>query len=95
MTFANEIYDEANKAKVGSNNGYCMRTVPGKAWECIETLNLADGQIMIEGTYTDGKDSVPAVIGGTGKYMKARGEMQAHMRNKEGTEYDMKYSLTE
>ena len=95
LTFINDIYDEANKVKVGSDNGYCMRTVPGKAWECSWTLTLADGQIMNEGTFTDGKDSVFAVTGGTGKYLKARGEMQFHARNKEATEYDVKYSLTE
>ena len=95
LTFTNDIYDEANKVKVGSDNGYCMRTVPGKAWECSWTLTLADGQIMNEGTFTDGKDSVFAVTGGTGKYLKARGEMQFHARNKEATEFDVKYSLTE
>ena len=95
LTFTNEIYDKANKVKVGSDNGSCIRTVPGKAWECSWTLTLADGQIMNEGTFTDGKDSVFAVTAGTGKYMKSRGEMQFHARNKEGTEYDMKYSLTE
>ena len=95
FTFTNEIYDKANKVKVGSDNGWCLRTVPGKAWECVWTLSLADGQIMNEGTFTDGKDSVFAVTAGTGKYMKARGEMNLHIRNKEGTEYDMNYSVTE
>ena len=95
LIFTNEIFDEANKVKVGSDNGYCIRTAPGKAYECTWTVSLADGQITNEGTFTDGKDSVFAVIGGTGKYMKARGEMHFHARNKEETEYDMKYSLTE
>ena len=95
LTFTNEIYDEANKAKVGNDNGFCIRTAPGKAWECVWSLTLADGQIMSEGTYTDGKDSVYAVTGGTGKYMNARGEMQLHIRNKEATENDLKYSLSE
>lgn len=95
LTFTNDIFDEANKDKVGSDNGYCLRTVPGKAWECAWSLSLADGQIMTEGTYTDGKDSVYTVTGGTGKYMKARGELHLHIRNKEATENDLKYSLTE
>jgi allene oxide cyclase len=94
LIITNEIYDEANKVKVGSENGYCIRTVPGKAFECFWTLSLADGQITNEGTYTDGKDSVYAVTGGTGKYMNARGEMHLHIRNKEGTENDYKYSLS-
>jgi len=95
LIFTNEIFDEANKVKVGSDNGYCIRTVPGKAYECLWTLSLADGQITNEGTFTDDKDSVFAVTGGSGKYMKARGEMHLHARNKEGSELDMKYSLTE
>ena len=78
LTFANEIYDETNKTAVGSDNGWCIRTVPGKAWECFWTLSLADGQITGEGPFLDGKDSVLAVTGGTGKYKTVRGEMQLH-----------------
>jgi hypothetical protein len=33
LTFANEIYDEGNANKLGDDNGWCIRTVPGKAWE--------------------------------------------------------------
>jgi len=95
VTFANEVYDEANAAKVGDNNGWCIRTAPGKAWECFWTLTLAGGQITVEGPFLDGKDSVLAITGGTGEYAGARGEMQLHARNAEGTEYDFKYNLTE
>jgi hypothetical protein len=95
LIFVNEIYDEANKVKVGSDNGFCVRTVPGKAWECSFSVTLADGQIMNEGVFSDDKDSVFAVIGGTGKYMNARGQVQFHVRNKEQTENDLKYSLSE
>lgn len=95
LTFANEVFDEANKTKVGDNNGWCIRTVPGKAWECFWTLTLAEGQITVEGPFLDGKDSTVAVTGGTGEYSAARGDMQLHARNPEGTEYDFKYNLTE
>lgn len=95
LTFANEVFDEANKTKVGDNNGWCIRTVPGKAWECFWTLTLAEGQITVEGPFLDGKDSTVAVTGGTGEYAGARGDMQLHARNPEGTEYDFKYNLTE
>lgn len=95
LTFANEVFDEANKTKVGDNNGWCIRTVPGKAWECFWTLTLAGGQITVEGPFLDGKDSTVAVTGGTGEYAGARGDMQLHARNPEGTEYDFKYNLTE
>ena len=95
LTFANEVYDEANAAKVGDDNGYCIRAVAGKAWECVATLNLAEGQLTVEGPFLDGKDSVWAVTGGTGKYMATRGDMQLHARNAEGSEYDFKFNLAD
>lgn len=95
LTFANEVYDEANAAKVGDSNGWCIRTAVGKAWECFWTLTLAGGQITVEGPFLDGKDSVLAVTGGTGEYAGARGDMQLHARNAQGTEYDFKYNLTD
>jgi allene oxide cyclase len=95
LTFANEIYDEGNANKLGDNNGWCIRTVPGKAWECFWTLTLADGQITVEGPFLDAGDSTFAVTGGTGKYSGVRGEMKLHARNDKGTEYDFIYSLVE
>lgn len=95
LTFANEVFDEANATKVGDDNGWCIRTVAGKAWECVATVSLADGQLTVEGPFLDGKDSVWAVTGGTGKYMATRGDMQLHPRNAEGSEYDFKFNLTE
>lgn len=94
LTFGNEIYDEGNANKIGSNNGWCIRTVPGKAWECFWTLMLADGQITVAGPFLDGKDSTLAVTGGTGKYAGARGAMALHARDPEGKEYDFIYSLS-
>jgi allene oxide cyclase len=95
LTFANEVYDEANATKVGDDNGYCIRTLAGKAWECVATVNLADGQLTVEGPFLDGKDSVWAVTGGTGKYIATRGDMQLHARNPEGTEFDFKFNLAD
>ena len=95
LTFANQIYDEANAKQLGSDNGWCIRTVPGKAWECFWTLSLADGQITVEGPFLDAGDSVLAVTGGTGKYAGARGEMKLHARDAKGSEYDFVYNLVE
>jgi hypothetical protein len=95
LTFANELYDAENKNKIGDNNGWCIRTVVGKAWECFWTLSLQDGQISVAGPFTDGKDSVLAITGGTGKYQNARGEMALHARDPQGKEYDFKYHLTD
>jgi len=93
LTFANEIYDEGNAKLLGTDNGWCIRTVAGKAWECFWTLTLVDGQITVEGPFLDAGDSVLAVTGGTGQYAGASGEMKLHGRNPEGSEYDFVYNL--
>jgi Allene oxide cyclase len=93
LTFANKVFDEANKDQVGTDNGWCVRTVVGVAWECFWTLTLKDGQMTVEGPFLDAGDSVLAVTGGTGTYSGAKGEMALHARNAEGTEYDFGYSI--
>lgn len=93
LTFANEVFDAADKAKVGTDQGYCLRIVPGKAFECTWTLTLAGGQIMVAGPFFDAADSVMAITGGTGKYAKARGEMKLHARDAKGSAYDFVYEI--
>lgn len=93
LTFANPVFDAANKTQVGTDQGHCIRTVVGKAWECFWTLSLKDGQLTVEGPFLDAGDSVLAVTGGTGKYAGARGQMKLHYRNPKGTEFDFRYEL--
>ncbi|HZP20183.1 MAG TPA: allene oxide cyclase family protein [Bauldia sp.] len=93
LTFANEIYDEANQASLGTDNGWCIRTIVGKAWECFWTVMLKDGQITVEGPFLDAGDSMLAVTGGTGAYAGVRGDMKLHARNAQGSEYDFVYDL--
>jgi Allene oxide cyclase len=93
LTFANEIYDEADKTKVGSDNGWCVRTGVATAWECTFTVTLEDGQLSVEGPFYDGGDSVKSVTGGTGKYAKVRGEMKLHARDEKGSAYDFVFDL--
>ena len=93
LTFANEVYDAENTNKIGSDNGWCVRTVPGTAWECFWTLTLENGQITVEGPFYDAGDSILTVTGGTGKYSGASGEMALHARDAQGTAYDFKYTL--
>ena len=93
LTFANEVFDKDNANKVGSDNGWCARTVVGKAWECIWTTTLAEGQITVEGPFYDTADSVLAITGGTGEYAEASGSLALHARNDKGTEYDFVYKL--
>ncbi|MEN6543063.1 allene oxide cyclase family protein [Parvibaculum sp.] len=93
LTFANEVFDKENKEKVGTDNGYCVRTVAGKAWECNWTLTLAKGQITAEGPFLDAGDSMLSITGGTGEYAHAHGDLLLHARNAQGSEYDFTYNL--
>ena len=93
LTFNNDIYDADNMMKMGTDNGYCVRIIPGKAFECHWTLFLAHGQIVVEGPFYDSGDSTLAVIGGTGDYSGAKGEMGLHARDAKGSAFDFKYEL--
>lgn len=93
LVFANKVYDPANKVQVGSDQGYCVRTLVGKSWECFWTLLLKDGQITVEGPFMDAGDSLMAVTGGTGKYAGAKGSMKLHPRDATPTGYDFTYDL--
>jgi hypothetical protein len=93
LVFANGIFDAANKTQVGADQGYCVRTVVGKSWECIWTLTLKAGQITVEGPFLDDGDSLLAVTGGTGKYAGAKGSLKLHPRDATPTGYDFTYDL--
>ena len=93
LGFANEVFDQNNQNKVGTDNGACTRTAVGAAWECVWTVTLSDGSITVEGPFYDAGDSVLAITGGTGAYKEARGQMKLHARNAEGTEFDFIYEI--
>ncbi len=94
LTFANPVFDAANVTQVGSDQGYCVRVVVGKSWECIWTLILKSGQITLEGPFFDAGDSTFTVTGGTGKYTGAKGSMQLHPRDAKPSGYDFTYDLS-
>ncbi|MGN6515209.1 MAG: allene oxide cyclase family protein [Rhizomicrobium sp.] len=93
LTFTNPVFDAANRKQVGTDNGFCIRTAIGAAYECIWTLKLAAGQITVEGPFHDAGDTTLAVTGGTGKYMGVKGELLLHARDAKGSEYDFRYTL--
>ena len=80
LAFANPVYDRTNSNKVGRDQGSCVRTVVGKAWQCSFTTWLAKGSLVVEGPFYDSRDSVLAITGGTGSYSRARGVMHLHAR---------------
>lgn len=93
LAFANKVYDKSNTHRVGRDNGSCVRTAPGRAYECEWTLSLARGSVVVQGPFHDVGDSVLAVTGGTGRYRSASGQMRLHPRNAQGTAYDFRYSI--
>ncbi len=93
LVFSNGVFDAANKTQLGTDQGYCVRTVVGKSWECFWTVKLQAGQITLEGPFMDEGDSLFAVTGGTGKYAGAKGSMKLHPRDAKGSSYDFTYDL--
>jgi len=93
LSFANPVFDAANKAQVASDQGFCIRTVVGKSWECMWTLLLKDGMITVEGPFHDTGDSIFAITGGTGRYEGAKGHMKLHVRDGKPDSYDFIYEL--
>jgi allene oxide cyclase len=92
LTFANDVFDAADANKVGTDNGYCIRTVAGAAYECNWTVFLPRGQITVEGPFYDAKDSTLAITGGTGRYRHVRGTMDLQSREG-GTKYAFVFHL--
>ena len=93
LTFANPVFDATNKTQIGTDQGYCVRIVVGKSWECFWTLMLKEGQITLEGPFYDSGDSTFVITGGTGKYEGAKGQMKLHDRGTTPTSYDFLYEL--
>ena len=93
QTFTNPIYDAANATKIGSDQGYCVRLIVGKMWECHWTTTLAKGQIMVDGPVADSGDTMLAITGGTGAYRGTRGELLLHPRDAKATGYDFHFRL--
>ncbi len=95
LTFTNPIFDRANAKHVGSDQGFCVRLVVGKTYECHLTVLLEQGEIVVDGPFYDSADSVLAVTGGTGAYAGVRGEMKLHARDARGSAFDFAFDLGE
>ena len=91
LTFANEVFDARTGKKVGTDQGHCVRTVVGEAFECFWTTFLPRGQITVQGPFYDAADSTLAITGGTGAYRNARGTMDLHARS--ATEFDFVFHV--
>ena len=93
LTFANKVFDDADQQKAGTDLGTCVRIDPAKgSWQCMWTVFLDGGQITVSGPFYDTRDSVLAIIGGTGSFSGATGNMKLVSKNG-GLEYDFIYRL--
>jgi allene oxide cyclase len=92
LTFHNPVFDSANAAQAGHDQGQCIRIAVGASWECTWTTFLPGGHITVEGPFFDTRDSVLAVTGGTGIYRNARGAMVLRSRAG-GTQFDFVFRL--
>jgi allene oxide cyclase len=93
LTFANDLFDAKDATKVATDQGSCIRTVAGSAYECSWTNLLPGGQITVQGPFYDAADSTLAITGGTGRYKRARGTMDLESRNG-GTEFAFTFHVT-
>lgn len=87
LAFANEVYDETNTTLAGTDQGWCVLTRPGDAYECSWTLTLGDGQIMVQGPYLNEGASALTITGGTGVYVGVTGELTVRVLSEEEIEF--------
>jgi allene oxide cyclase len=92
LAFGNELFDKTNTTKVGTDQGSCVRTIVGVAWECSWTNSLEGGQITVQGPFLDAGDSTLAITGGTGRYKSAHGTMKLHALSAEA--FELTFSIT-
>jgi hypothetical protein len=64
---------DPNHQVIGTNSGFCVRTLPGKFSECQWTLTLPNGTITVAGREADNGTSMIPIIGGSGDYQSATG----------------------
>lgn len=93
LVFTNPIKSADGKAIVGLSRGSCVRTEVGRWWECSWTMQVPGGTLEASGSYPDEGDSEFAIVGGTGRYVGARGMLKVHARDAAKTSYDFAIDL--
>jgi len=83
LTFDQPLLNAAGET-IGTNSGFCVRTRVGHSYQCQWTLTLPDGTIQVAGREFDEGASMIPIVGGTGDYAGAAGEMQT-VNNGDGT----------
>jgi len=77
LVFQDRILDRHGR-QVGVQGGTCTITAllaDGFQTHCVGTVSLPGGQIAFQGLVTDAPEKRMAVVGGTGRYRSAAGEL--------------------
>jgi hypothetical protein len=78
LVFQDQILDRQGR-QVGVQGGNCTITAllppDGFQTHCVGTVSLPAGQIAFQGLVTDAPEKRMAVVGGTGRYREAAGEL--------------------
>ena len=83
LTFDQPLLDAAGEP-IGNNSGVCVRTRVGHSYQCQWTLTFEDGTVQVAGReFEEGASMIP-IVGGTGAYAGASGEMRS-VNNGDGT----------
>lgn len=94
LVFANPVYDAKDTKQVGTNQGSCIRTQVGVAWECTWTTFLKGGQLVVQGPFLDsGAPTTLAITGGTGRYAGARGTMTLRPNAADPAKFDFVFRV--
>ncbi len=94
--FNDPVFDASNTKQIGVDQGICFRmTRGGHQFECHWTTYLPEGQITVEGPFQFPADSMLAIMGGTGAYKEARGQMRLHARDPQGAQFDFFFQIEE
>ncbi|MDZ7752366.1 MAG: dirigent protein [Gammaproteobacteria bacterium] len=83
LTFDQPLLNETGEP-IGTNSGFCVRTRIGHSYQCQWTLSLPDGTIQVAGREFDEGATMIPIVGGTGAYAGAAGEMRT-VNNGDGT----------
>ncbi len=77
LVFQDRVLDRTGR-QVGVEGGSCTITAilaDGFQTHCVGTVNLPGGEIAFQGLVTDKPEKRLAVVGGTGRYRTAAGEL--------------------
>jgi hypothetical protein len=77
LVFQDRVLDRSG-GQVGVQGGTCSITAvlpDGFQVHCVGTVSLPDGQIAFQGLVTNAPEKRMAVVGGTGRYRTAAGEL--------------------